>query len=63
MEDVQDGDGTLYRALELWASRKGPVKYNQWQSAYFTFLRLGYVDPERERGEGRTQTQMRIQRL
>eukprot|EP00973_Karenia_brevis_P011320 1533897-Karenia_brevis.AAC.1 len=25
-EDVQDADGILYSALELWASRKGPVK-------------------------------------
>eukprot|EP00973_Karenia_brevis_P001838 251006-Karenia_brevis.AAC.1 len=63
MEDIQDGDGTLKRALELWASRKGPVKYNQWQSAYFALIRLGYVDPEKEQGEGRIQTQMRIQRL
>eukprot|EP00973_Karenia_brevis_P064262 8929470-Karenia_brevis.AAC.1 len=63
MEDVHDGDGTLHNALELWASRKGPVKYNQWQSAYFTLLRLGYEDPEKEVGESRARTQMRVQRL
>eukprot|EP00973_Karenia_brevis_P091968 12410090-Karenia_brevis.AAC.1 len=40
VEDVQDGDGTLYKAFEVWASRKGP-----------------------EQGEGRAQTQVRIQRL
>eukprot|EP00973_Karenia_brevis_P025550 3526684-Karenia_brevis.AAC.1 len=63
MDDIKDGDGTLYRALELWASRKGPVKYNQWQSAYFALTRMGYEDPEKEPREGRIQTQMRIQRL
>jgi hypothetical protein len=44
-EHLNDGDGTLQRALELWSCRNGPVPYNYWQSVYFGLLRdHGYND-------------------
>jgi hypothetical protein len=44
-EHLLKGDGTLYRALELWSCRNGPVPQNQWQSLYWGLIRdHGYHD-------------------
>ena len=37
--DLSGGDGTLRMAMELWCAKKGPVKYNVWQSVYFGLIR------------------------
>ena len=42
---LQEGDGSLRMALELWSIRNGPAPYNVWQSVYYELLREhGYED-------------------
>ena len=48
-------------ALELWNSRHGPVKYNQWMSAFFTMTRgFRMIDAEAPPDEGQAARQRRI---
>ena len=38
-DHIQDHDGTVRGALQLWSCRNGPVQYNPWQSVYFALIR------------------------
>jgi len=56
-------DGTVKTALEMWSSRAGPVKYNPWQSVYWSLIRdFGLEDVERVPGESQKDVAARIRR-
>ena len=60
-EDLVNGSGTLRRAMELWSCRHGPVRYNQWQSAFFAMMRMpGVEDDEAAPGESLSERQKRM---
>ena len=68
-DHLEGGDGSVAVALQLWSSRNGPVKYNKWQSLYFTLIRRGYEDrtapfwPETAVGETQQEKQKRIREM
>jgi hypothetical protein len=59
-EGVKGGDGTVLTALELWSARRGPVKFNIWQSAFFAMIKSGLQDEGAVPGESRTEKARRI---
>ena len=54
-EDLQGATGTLRDALSRWVSRKGPVTYVLWQSAYWQLLKAPYNMSDEDFFEGQTQ--------
>ena len=46
LEDFEGSDGTVRHAMDIWSARRGPIKYNQWQSLYFGLVRSGFKDSE-----------------
>ena len=63
-EHIDDHDGTLRSAMEMWNVRTGPVSYNQWQSAWFTMLRgHGVTDEDARAEEPRAETQERMKTM
>ena len=60
-DDLANGNGTLRRAMELWSCRHGPVRYDQWQSAFFAMMRMpGVEDEEAAPGESLSERQKRM---
>jgi hypothetical protein len=59
-EDVKGGDGAVLTALELWCARRGPVKFNVWQSAFFAMIKGGLQDERTVPGESRMDKARRI---
>ena len=65
-DDIQDHDGTMSNALQLWSARNGPVDYNTWQGAYFAIRRHDggrIVDTEAAVNEEMGLLQARIRRM
>jgi len=64
-EDIQGNDGTVAHALGIWTVRKGPVTYNQWQSAYFAMLKepFSLTDHTAIEGESQSERQDRMKEM
>ena len=60
-QDLEGCDHTLRMALQLWNYHHGPVKYNQWMSAFFALTRdFHKVDTDAPPNETRAAHQKRI---
>ena len=63
LEDFEGSDGTVRHAMDIWSARRGPVKYNQWQSLYFGLVRSGFKDSEAVEDEDQSALQDRIRKM
>ena len=61
---IEDRDGTLRNAMELWSCHVGAVQYNAWQSGYFQMLRdHNLIDEGAPDGETQSARQTRIREM